>query len=114
MKNILRFLFVLFCLSTVTNSLHAQWIQTNGPYGGKFMSLAVDGSNIFAAGGVLFRSTDNGNNWIHINEDLPEFSSIVSFAKIGTNLFAGGYGGGVFLSTDDGVNWTTVTNQSIK
>ena len=30
------------------NILKAQWLQTNGPYGGYVLSLATDGSNIFA------------------------------------------------------------------
>jgi hypothetical protein len=31
-------------------------------------------------------------------------------AMIGTNLFAGTYGGGAFLSTDNGTSWTQVIN----
>ena len=36
------------------------------------------------------------------------FSYAECFASIGTNLFAGTYGGGVFLSTNNGASWTAV------
>ena len=71
MRNIFRtvrcggLIFVVFSLFTTTNPLHAQWIQTNGPYGGWVTSFAVSGTNLFAGtdGGGVFLSANNGTSW---------------------------------------------------
>ncbi|MDR3669070.1 MAG: hypothetical protein P4L35_19745 [Ignavibacteriaceae bacterium] len=49
--------------------LQAQWVQTNGPYGGTVACSAVNGNNIFAGTeAVVYLSTNNGySNWkLHI------------------------------------------------
>ena len=52
----------------VLPSLHADWGQTNGPYGGYVSSLAVSpngsgGMNLYAGTSAgVFRSTDNGTH----------------------------------------------------
>ena len=81
-------------------------------------SLAINSSgDIFAgadfidgAGGV-FRSTDNGENWVEINQGV--ITTDVRALAINSNgdIFAGTYfGGGVFRSTDNGESWTAVDN----
>ena len=102
-----RFFFVLFWLFTTTIPLHAQWLQTNGPYGGIVQCFAVSGTNLFAGtyGGV-FLSTNNGTSWTAVNTGLTN-TDVFSFAVSGTNLFAG-TNGGVFLSTNNGTSWTAV------
>ncbi len=101
----------IFCFAMLfllgVNSLPAQWVQTNGPYGGTVHSLSVSGSNLFAGtyGGV-FLSTDNGASWTQANAGLTN-TSVYALAVNGSNLFAGTYGG-VFLSTDNGASWTQV------
>jgi hypothetical protein len=85
--------------------LQAQWIQTNGPYGGRVTCFAVSGTNLFAgaccewwycesAGGV-FLSTDNGESWTGVSIGLPN-TSVNTIAINGTNLFAGTGGNGVW------------------
>ena len=126
MKNIFRlvrfdgFLFVVFCLFTTTNPLYAQWIPTNGPYGGHVNAFAVSpngtgGTNLFAGtwGGV-FLSTNTGASWIEVNTGMTA-TSIYAFTVSpngtgGTNLFAGTWAEGDFLSTDNGTNWIAVNN----
>src|SRR5437762_642895 len=78
MESALRFLFVVLNLFTVSNLLLAQWIQSNGPYGGNkvydITSLAVLGTNLFAGtstNGVLM-STDNGTSWTTVNSGLTD------------------------------------------
>ncbi len=103
-KNI--FFFFLICLLISTNIGKAQWVQTNGPYGGHIESFAVVGTNLFTGtwhGGV-FISTDNGTSWV--NTGLTN-TSVISLAVSGTNLFAGTWDG-VFLSTNSGASWTSV------
>jgi hypothetical protein len=134
MKNIFQFvrcngfLFGLFCLFTTINTLHAQWVQTNEPYGGSVPALAVSpngtgGTNLFAGtiGGV-FLSTDNGTSWTAVNNGLPKYPYDTSLYDLvyalvvspnetgGTNLFAGTEYGGVFLSTNNGTSWTAANN----
>lgn len=71
------------------NSLHAQWVQTNGPYGGYIDALAVNGSYLFAGtGDGVFRSADNGANWTAANQGLAN-SDVQSLAFNGGYLFAG-------------------------
>jgi len=93
--------------------LNAQWIQTNGPYGGTVECFAASGTNLFAGtmfGGV-FLSTNNGTSWTAVNSGFTNTSiSIYALAVSGTNLFAGTWGGGVFLSTNNGTSWTAVNS----
>ncbi len=122
--NNLRSVLVLCLLSLLLGgSVNAQWVQTNGPYGGEIGCFAVSpngagGTNLFAGthvGGV-FLSTNNGTSWTEVNNGLTNtsvFALEVSPASDGTdstNLFAGTNGGGVFLSTNNGTSWTEVNN----
>jgi outer membrane protein assembly factor BamB len=71
-----RSILVLFFLSLMHGGVaHAQWVQTNGPYGGMIISLAVSGTNLFAGiGGGVFRSTNNGTSWTVVNNGLTNTS----------------------------------------
>ncbi|MBM4162119.1 MAG: hypothetical protein FJ217_13610 [Ignavibacteria bacterium] len=117
----LSFLLSVFCFLFLSDTLYAQdyWQQTNGPYGGDVLSLAVSASgNVFAGtrGGGVFLSTDNGTSWTQVNTGLTN-TSVWALAVGGTNLFAGTLGGGVFLSTDNGTSWsaanTGLTNTTV-
>jgi hypothetical protein len=95
------------------------WVLVdNGLFSFHVTSLVVCGNNIIAStshlpGGVtggVFRSTDNGTDWEHVNSDLEEISCL---AVSGSNIFAGiasfGYKG-VFRTTDNGKIWTLINN----
>ena len=72
MKHLLSFFAIVVLLGA--QSLQAQWIQTNGPYGGSSRCFAVNGSNLFAGtGGGVFLSTNNGTSWTAVNSGLPTF-----------------------------------------
>ena len=110
---------VLIASITVAVSLsfaqpsRAQWVQTNGPYGGFPGAFGVFGSNIFAGteSGKIFLSTNGGASWEP--KGVPCGSPVYSFAAIGSSVFAGTWNGGIYLSTDNGANWSQV-NSSIK
>ena len=105
-KNIFfNFLIGLLISTSIT---FAQWIQTNGPYGGVVQCIADAGTNLFAgtADGV-FLSTNNGTSWTAVG--LKNIN-VWSLAVSGTNLFAGTYDCGIFLSTNNGTSWTAVNN----
>jgi hypothetical protein len=93
--NKVRSIVVLFLLSLMHGGVaHAQWVQTNGPYGGRIISLAVSGTNLFAgAEGGVFLSTNNGANWTATGLTRAWVNAL---AVSGTDLFAGTWGGGVW------------------
>ena len=109
-----RKLVVLVGFATLVltgTGIHAQWVQTNGPYGGVVTFFAVNGTNLFAGtwpGGV-FLSTNNGTSLTAVNSGLTN-PNVNTLAVDGTNLFAGTMGGGVFLSTNNGTSWTAVNS----
>ena len=106
MKRSLLFLIALFLLlSSISSSL---WIQTNGPYGGTILSLAVMDTVIFAGTQYCgaYYSTDYGDNWNQV-EGIPNTAdvgwiavydnTIVAVAEISESFEAGS-----FISTDCG------------
>lgn len=56
----------------------------------------------------VFRSTDNGLNWIEVNAGLTNLK-VIALYVFDNNLFAGTDGDGVFLSNDYGESWTQVS-----
>jgi hypothetical protein len=81
-------------------------------------TLLNSGSSIFAGtiiGSGLSVSSNNGDSWLTSNSGLS-LPYITSSAKIGNNLFVGGFG--VFLSTNNGISWSSVntglTGQSVR
>ena len=109
MKTLLQLLVLMAAISSGSNHLMAQWIQTNGPYGGSVTSFAISDTNIFAGtnGGGVCLSTNNGTSWRVVNTGLTNLQ-VWSLAVSGTNLFAGTHLGGVCLSTNNGTSWTAV------
>lgn len=74
-------------------ALRAQWIQTNGPYGGNIKCFAASGTNLFAGTeGGAFLSMDNGTSWTAVNAGLTK-TDVLALAVSGTNLFAETNGG---------------------
>jgi pimeloyl-ACP methyl ester carboxylesterase len=61
MKKIFRFLLLMFCLFTIINPLHSQWIQTNGSNGGDIRCFAVSPNG--AGGTNLFAETQSSGIW---------------------------------------------------
>jgi len=110
MKYLAALIILLFLISS-NETLHAQWVQTNGPYRGVVNSFAVSGTNLFAGtvGGGVYLSTNNGTSWAAVNNGFPS-SDVMALAVSGTNLFAGTDDGGVYLSTNNGTSWTVVNN----
>jgi ligand-binding sensor domain-containing protein len=107
MKRPLLILLMTAIISSCSNLLIAQWIQTNGPEGGETCCFASIDSRLFAGtvGGV-YLSTNDGTNWTATQQ--PD-TGLNCLAVRGTNLFAGTRDG-VFLSSDYGDSWTAVNN----
>ncbi len=123
MKSIHTLIIICVFLLLSSNFTSAQWVQTNGPYGGDIYSLIIvpDGSgstNLFAGtyGAGVFRSSDKGENWISVNNGLTWNSCFrrVSAFAYGINntgdvhLFTA-LNQGVYRTTDNGENWHPFT-----
>ena len=96
MKKFFVYFSFIVLLTVVSKSQYqGDWEQTNGPFGGTILFLAISGNNIFAGtyGGGVYLSTDNGSNWTQTG--LTN-TWVYSLAISGNYIFAGTYGGGVF------------------
>ena len=73
--------------------------------------IAVIGDTLFAGTyHGAFRSVDTGKVWTQMTNGLPD-SSLLCFAVLRKNLFAGDDGGrGVFRSTNNGESWFSASN----
>ena len=112
--NFLSVLFICWSLS-VTQSQNF-WEATNGPCSGppaQVASLAINSSDyIFAAvcfQGV-YRTADNGDNWIEINNGLIDTLPYSLAINSSDHIFLGTIESGAFRSTDNGENWTQINN----
>ncbi len=66
--------------------------------------LAVSGSTVWTVGCCLYRSTNQGQNWSRIAENLP--IGVASLIAQGGQILAGTWGGGVLRPSSDGQRWT--------
>ena len=85
------------------NVAMAQWV-TNGPFGGTIYSLVIDPqtrSTLYAGtGGGVFKSTDEGGNWIAMSSGLAStyVNAIAIDPQTPSTLYAGAFWAGVFKS----------------
>ncbi len=90
--------------------LSAQWVRTNGPYGGNISCITVSGNNFYAGtkeNGIYF-SSNNGESWGAINNGLTN-KKIYSIVVSNTNLITLTFDG-IFLSTNNGGYWNAINN----
>lgn len=100
------FLFLSNCFSQNI------WQQSNGPYSGSIINqLTVNSSgHIFASSysAGIFRSTDNGNTWIQLNQGLPQVNfegdRAIYIAENG-DIYSSADNLGIFKSTNNGNSW---------
>jgi PKD repeat protein len=127
-KNMKKYSFIFLVALNfvfVTYVAEAQDIwKSNGPYGGKVYSLAINQNGYIFAGTSarrIFRSTDNGSSWTQV-ASLPTgfFSGDVRSIAINNDghIFACFYGflldyGSIFRSTDNGESWEKVSTDSV-
>ncbi len=71
--------------------------------------LAVSGNTIFAVDGGVYLSSDNGGNWIKMNNGLPANIYADAIAANGNNIYVGTFSlsanSGVYVSLNNGSNW---------
>ena len=86
----------------------ATWnsVSTGLPQNSYISSLAVIGTNLFAAtGNGVYLSTNEGTSWTQVNNGLTG-TIVRSLAVKGAELFAGTSMDGVFRTSNNGTNWT--------
>ncbi len=110
----MRTLIISSILLLSTSICNAQWVQTNGPYGGMVNAFAVwsngaDSTNLYATcqEGV-FLSTNDGTNWTALgSRSMGAWALAISpNGAGGTALFAGTARGAFVLT--NGSTWTKV------
>src|SRR5512136_3052368 len=120
-ENDMRIQFICIALAAVLLSPDAsgQWVQTDGPYTGRFETFACFGNRLFVGtsyNGILV-SSDSGATWADASPGLEytygqstHVPSVHSLVALGSNLFAGTYFAGVYWSADGGVSWIPVNS----
>ena len=88
------------------------WRQTNGPYGGKILTLYETTNGVLFAGtesADVFRSTDNGNNWTPVNTGFSggRYSDVTAFAEKDNKIYVAIWNE-LLISTDIGDTWQRV------
>ncbi len=98
----------------LASSASAQWVQTNGPYGGPITCFAASESEVFAGTDRgVFLTTNNGQSWTAANTGLPNYTDeygsqnnrVGALMLFGSNVFVA-FGGGAYVSTNSGASWT--------
>jgi hypothetical protein len=99
-----RHVFAAACLIACSfGVLHAQWVQTNGPFGTSSTMFAVAGTTVYAATNEgVFCSSDNGVTW---NAAGLASQRIRALLPVGTLLLAS-TGTELYRSSDNGKTWT--------
>ncbi len=110
MKHFLFLSIVMLTAALTTSAAHAQWVQTNGPYGASVYSITSFGNDIFiGTEGGVFESTDSGSSWQKKSDGLPADSYIETLTSCGSNIFAGVGRNGVYRSTNSGDTWSSAS-----
>ena len=104
-------LVIVFVLNSAEYVL-AQWIQTNGPYGGDVTAFALDStigsiSKLYAVTyrGDVYRSSNKGVDWLSIGQLDVQTNAMISY---NSHLFVGAGDDGIFRTSDDGESWENV------
>lgn len=103
-----RQIIFLLMLVGFINNINAQWQKTNGTNGYIIRSLAAKGSNIFAGayGGIVFFSSDSGQNWEAVNTNLS--CVWVNALAIKGNYTFAGTDKGVYVTSNNGLFWSSL------
>jgi len=102
------FLLTFTLFATFVNSVQAQWVQANGPYGFPASCVAEIGTNIFAGPAYvgtntsLYSSLNLGKSWTALDQFRGD--GITALQVVGNKLNLITYTG-IFCSTDSGITW---------
>jgi photosystem II stability/assembly factor-like uncharacterized protein len=98
--------------------------QPNIPFGGRADTIAVNPSDnrimfVASESGGLFKTTDGGTHWSHIETLGAYYTSAVAYltsdillATTTDRFSTGNDGGGIWRSADGGITWSHIANPS--
>ncbi len=74
-------------------------------------AIGFKGADVYCGigGSGVFRSTNNGNNWIEVNSGINVSANVSSFISYGPAIFVTTWSD-VYYTTNDGANWNTATS----
>lgn len=110
-----RILVTLAIALAAVGHLHAQWIPTQGPYGGSFTTFVKDSAGVlFVAGrGPAYRSLDTGITWTVTG---PRPGAVEGYVLVGTPdgaLLALVASDSIYRSTDRGSTWVGTSSWTL-
>jgi len=112
-------LFTIAC-SGLFNAFQSKaqdiWHQASGPYGSFNLNSITKGPNgtLFAggfadyAGGVVYRSTDDGNTWAMTGPSPMQSTVYPTVVDAFGTVYVGTDGQGIWRSTDNGSSWLQI------
>lgn len=104
--------YILILTFLFNSAVLSQWTKLDFVYGGSVVSGVKDSSGtifISTYNGILYKSTNNGNNWERFNNDFPS-TTVSVFLATENYIFAGSSGNGVYRTSDNGVTWILHNN----
>jgi hypothetical protein len=91
------------------------WEATSGPSTSSVTCIVENKNGDIYAGTYskgLFKSTNNGNDWLEVNEGITTLSMQALATNVQGHIFAGSSGGGIYRSVDNGKSWSQI-NQGL-
>jgi hypothetical protein len=89
----------------LTAGANLAFVETTMPVAGMVAGVAYTNGSWFALCSGIYRSVDDGANWVLVSANPNGGSALRCIAASGSRLIVGGDLGGVFYS-DDGITWT--------
>lgn len=109
MKSMRNILLLIISITFISNFTFAQWVQTNGPFGGNIQCFGVSGTNLYAGtSNGLFLSSNYGNTWSEISNGLTN-RNIQAIVSDGATTYVGTQDG-IFISNNNGTSWKEISN----
>ena len=106
----LSLLFLIGIL--ISGNSTAQWLASNTGMGNQSVgALFADNDTLYAGTTFnLFKSTNEGNNWVSSNNGLSPVVNFYSIIRSGNFIIGGGDSPGIWQSSDFGANWIHITS----
>src|SRR6186713_2643841 len=89
-----------------TPTITGNWTSTGFSSDYKAYLLGIKDNSIFVSSGLLYRTTDDGNNWTVLYNPYNSLNGKCFHAN-GNNLFLG-FRDEIFMSDDNGNNWSVI------